>query len=96
VRAGEIEELGGGSREQAMRRMCERDHPPGVVTYRDGDPVGWCNIGPRTEITRLAGSRLIRPIDDLPVWSNLLRVSSPSAAPGRRRIAVCFVTISGR
>jgi hypothetical protein len=46
-----------------MRRMCEADHPPGVVTYRDGEPVGWCNIGPRSEITRLAGSRLIRPVD---------------------------------
>ncbi len=69
LRAGEIKGLGGGSREQAMRRLCERDHPPGVVTYRDGEPVGWCNIGPRTEITRLASSRLIRPIDDLPVWS---------------------------
>ena len=29
--AGEIEELGGGSRERAMRRICERQ-PPGVVT----------------------------------------------------------------
>jgi predicted transcriptional regulator len=29
LRAREIEELGGGSREQAMGRLCERDHPPG-------------------------------------------------------------------
>lgn len=39
------------------------------MTYHDREPVGWCNIGPRAEITRLANSRLIRPIDDLPVWS---------------------------
>jgi GNAT superfamily N-acetyltransferase len=69
LQAAEIEQLGGGSRETAMRRLCEREHPPGVVTYRDGEPVGWCNIGPRAEITRLARSRLIRPVDDLPVWS---------------------------
>jgi len=69
INAGEIEELGGGSREAAMRRLCARDHPPGVVTYRDGTPVGWCSIGPRTEIPRLAGSKLIRPVDDVPVWS---------------------------
>ncbi len=67
--AAEIERLGGGSREQAMRRLCEREHPPGVVTYLNGEPVGWCNIGPRAEITRLAHSRLIRPVDDVPVWS---------------------------
>jgi GNAT superfamily N-acetyltransferase len=67
--ARDIEVLGGGSREVAMRRLCERSHPPGVVTYRDGQPVGWCNIGPRAEIPRLSASRLMRPIDDLPVWS---------------------------
>jgi GNAT superfamily N-acetyltransferase len=66
---GEIEDLGSGSRETAMRRLCEREHPPGVVAYRDGEPVGWCNIGPRAEITRLVRSRVIRPFDDVPVWS---------------------------
>ena len=69
LRAKDIEELGKGDREQAMRRLCEREHPPGVVTYLDGTPVGWCNIGPRAEIPRLARSKLIRPIDDVPVWS---------------------------
>ena len=72
LKAAEIEELGGtgaDSREKAMRRLCEREHPPGVVTYLDDEPVGWCNIGPRSEITRLAESRLMPPIDDVPVWS---------------------------
>jgi GNAT superfamily N-acetyltransferase len=39
------------------------------VTYLDGVPVGWCNVGPRSEITRLARSTLMLPSDDLPVWS---------------------------
>ncbi|MDF2092602.1 GNAT family N-acetyltransferase [Knoellia sp. 3-2P3] len=70
--AKEIAELGGtgaDAREQAMRRLCEREHPPGVVTYLEGEPVGWCNIGPRSEITRLNRSKLMPPTDDLPVWS---------------------------
>jgi GNAT superfamily N-acetyltransferase len=72
LQAKEIEELGGDGpdqRERAMRRLCEREHPPGVVTYLDGEPVGWCSIGPRAEIPRLAASKLIRPVDDVPVWS---------------------------
>lgn len=69
LQAKDIEELGKGDREQAMRRLCERENPPGVVTYLDGIPVGWCNIGPRAEIPRLARSKLIRPVDDVPVWS---------------------------
>ena len=36
--AKDIEELGKGDREQAMRRLCERENPPGVVTYLDGGP----------------------------------------------------------
>ena len=91
LRAREIEELGGGSREQAIRRLCEREHPPGVVTYRDGEPVGWCNIGPRTEMTRLAGSRLIRPVDDLPVWSIVCVV----VRSGHRRQGVTAPLLEG-
>lgn len=67
--AAEVTELGGGHREQAFRALCGRDNPPGVIGYDDGTPVGWCSIGPRAENTRLARSRLIRPLDDLPVWS---------------------------
>ena len=72
ITPAEIRELGGdgpNAREQAMRALCERPNPPGVVTYADGVPVGWCNIGPRSEITRLVRSTVIHPLDDRPVWS---------------------------
>lgn len=69
LRLKEIEELGDGSREKAMRRLCERENPPGVLAYLDGRPIGWCNIGLRSDIPRLVHSSLIRPIDDVPVWS---------------------------
>ncbi len=67
--AKQIEALGGGDRERAMRCLTERTNPPGVVGYEDDVPVGWCSIGPREEIPRLAASKLIRPIDDVAVWS---------------------------
>ena len=72
LRQQEIRELGGDGpdgRERAMRALCEREHPPGVVTYLEGVAVGWCNIGPRSEIPRLVRSTLILPTDDLPAWS---------------------------
>lgn len=65
----QIEELGQGSREQAMCTLCERENPPGVLAYRDGVPVAWCSISPRAENSRLVKSKLIRPVDDVPVWS---------------------------
>ncbi len=91
LQAAEIERLGDGRREQAMRQLCEREHPPGVVTYLDGEPVGWCNIGPRAEITRLARSRLIRPVDDVPVWSIVCVV----VRPGHRRQGVTAPLLEG-
>jgi GNAT superfamily N-acetyltransferase len=69
LRQREIDELGGGSRELAMRALCARDDPPGVVTYQDGVPVGWCNIGARSDNPRLVHSTVIRPVDEVPVWS---------------------------
>lgn len=69
LRAKDIEELGDGDREQAMRRLAARRTRPGVITYRDGVPVGWCHISPRSEIPRLVASELIRPVDDVAVWS---------------------------
>lgn len=91
LQAKEIETLGNGDRQQAMRRLAEREHPPGVVTYLDGTPVGWCNIGPRAEIPRLAGSKLIRPVDDVPVWSIICVV----VRGGHRRQGVAGHIIEG-
>lgn len=91
LRPAEIDELGDGDREQAMRRLCEREHPPGVVTYHDGEPVGWCNIGPRSEITRLDRSHLIRPVDDVPVWSIICLI----VRPGHRRQGVTSHLLEG-
>jgi len=69
LRQRDIDELGAGSREQAMRALCARENPPGVVTYQDGVPVGWCNIGARSDNPRLAHSTVMLPVDDVPVWS---------------------------
>ena len=89
--AREIEKLGGGDRETAMRALAARRSRPGVVTYRDGVPVGWCHISPRTEIPRLVKSELIRPIDDVEVWSIICLV----VRGGHRKQGVTHELIEG-
>ncbi|MBT9257912.1 GNAT family N-acetyltransferase [Phycicoccus sp. MAQZ13P-2] len=91
LRQREIDEFGEGSREQAARRLCEREVPPGVVTYRDGVPVGWCNIGARSDIPRLVHSTRIHPVDDVPVWSIVCVV----VRGGHRRQGVTAHLIEG-
>ncbi|GAA1908638.1 GNAT family N-acetyltransferase [Nocardioides lentus] len=91
LRARDIEELGGGDRERAARALCGRSRPPGVVTYRDDLPVGWCSISPRAEIPRLVASRLMPPVDDVAVWS----IVCVLVRPGHRRAGVTAHLLEG-
>ncbi|GMG85369.1 GNAT family N-acetyltransferase [Paralimibaculum aggregatum] len=58
----------GAANREAMRAVFEAGPPPGLVA-RDGEtPVGWVQVAPRSALPRLAGSRVLAPVDDLPVW----------------------------
>lgn len=59
---------GAGNR-RAFRRLVVAGARPGVIAYDGGRPVGWCAVAPRSEYPRLANSRVLAPVDDLPVWS---------------------------
>ncbi len=56
-------------RRNALRRQVQGPTPPGVIAYLEGRVVGWCGLGVRQEMNRLARSRTIPAVDDLPVWS---------------------------
>ncbi len=43
--------------------------PPGIIAYTGARAVGWCAIAPRNEYRRLETSRILKPIDEEPVWS---------------------------
>jgi GNAT superfamily N-acetyltransferase len=42
---------------------------PGLVAYDDGVVVGWVSLGPREDYERLAFSKVLAPLDSVPVWS---------------------------
>jgi GNAT superfamily N-acetyltransferase len=54
---------------RAMRRIVADGSPPGLLAYRGGEPIAWIAVGPRREYRLLAGSRILAPVDDRPVWS---------------------------
>ncbi len=53
----------------ALKALVEAGQAPGLLAYRDGQPVGWCGLGRRTGFARLSRTRALGPFDDEPVWS---------------------------
>jgi GNAT superfamily N-acetyltransferase len=82
---------GGRSREQLLRDQMAQVPPPGFVAYLEGVPAGWIGVGVRTALPRLAKSRTIPAIDDLPVWS----IGCFRIRPGYRRRGIATALLAG-
>jgi GNAT superfamily N-acetyltransferase len=50
-----------------------------LLAYLDGRAVGWSRVGPRASFERLAHSRTLAPVDDVPVWSVVCFYVDPRA-----------------
>ena len=62
------EQQGEGNRRN-MKALVDSGQIPGILAYANGDPTGWCSIAPRQEYPVLARSRILKPVDEQPVWS---------------------------
>lgn len=54
---------------QALHREIAAGQRTGIIAYRDGEPVGWCSVGPRENYPLLETSDLLARVDDRAVWS---------------------------
>jgi len=54
---------------KTLHHLVHTDKVPGLLAYEAGQPVGWCGFGPREEYQALENSRLLKRLDDRPVWS---------------------------
>jgi GNAT superfamily N-acetyltransferase len=59
----------GPEHREALCRIVDTGESPGLVGYVNGEPAGWISLGPRPEYPRLDSSRLMRAVDNIPVWS---------------------------
>lgn len=59
----------GESHKEQLCSLVSSGVVPGLVGYLDGAPVGWISLGPRTSYEKLRLSRIMKPVDDQPVWS---------------------------
>ena len=63
------EEGKGAANKRRLKRLVEKGDRPGVLGYAQGRPVAWCAVAPREDYPVLSRSRVLKPVDDTPVWS---------------------------
>ena len=86
----EFEACQGDKNRQALKELVEGGRVPGLIGYADDEPVAWCSIEPREALATLARSRILAPLDEVPVWSIVcLFVSRPWR---RRGVSVQMIT----
>jgi GNAT superfamily N-acetyltransferase len=59
----------GESNKLALRQIVDSGEAPGILAYLGKQPVGWVSVAPRISFTSLERSRVLKRIDDEPVWS---------------------------
>lgn len=59
----------GVENKQRLRNLVGDGVVPGLVGYLGDEPVGWISLGPREDYLKLTRSRIMKPVDDTPVWS---------------------------
>jgi len=69
IKRSEFEKEKGDGNKHAMKVLVRSDSIPGILAYDGKKPVAWCSVAPREEFSVLARSRILSPIDSLPVWS---------------------------
>jgi GNAT superfamily N-acetyltransferase len=59
----------GDGNQHAMKNLVNSGIIPGIIAYLEGIPVGWCSVAPREDYPHMTGSKVMKSIDEQPVWS---------------------------
>ena len=69
LRRADWERGKGEGNRAAFHALVAAGAEPGVLAYADGVAVAWCAVAPRAAYPALERSRILKPVDDQPVWS---------------------------
>lgn len=93
----EFEKSLGETNRELFRKRVDTGPPPGLVAYRDGEPVGWVQVGPRADVPNWNGHRRLTaptpdaPADDPGVWG----LSCFVVRAGCRRQGIATALLNG-
>jgi GNAT superfamily N-acetyltransferase len=65
----EFEQKKGEGNKTALKRLVKGKTQTGIIAYDEKRPVGWIAFAPREQYTKLETSRILKPVDEKPVWS---------------------------
>jgi len=96
----EFEKQKGQANKDAFKKIVASGKVPGILAYLEGKPIAWCCVGPRNSFPALERSRILKPVDDKPVWSVVcLFVAKPFRRMGVSiqllKAAVDFAAMNG-
>jgi hypothetical protein len=69
LKRSEFDLLKGEGNKALMKAIVESGEAPGLLAYEAGQPAGWVSLGPREAFPVLERSRILKRIDEQPVWS---------------------------
>jgi GNAT superfamily N-acetyltransferase len=65
----EFDAAKGSGNKSALKKIVTAGRKPGIIAYLGKEPIGWCAVARREEYIALERSRILKPVDDKPVWS---------------------------
>jgi len=69
LKRSDFERQKGKKNKAALKKIVRSGQTPGILAYVKGKPIAWCSVGPRETYPALERSRVLKRIDDKPVWS---------------------------
>lgn len=65
----QFEEMAGENNRRMLKAIVDDGEKPGILAYSEEQPVGWCAVAPWERYVRLEHSRVLKKVDDEPVWT---------------------------
>jgi GNAT superfamily N-acetyltransferase len=69
LKRSEFEKQKGNKNKEAMLQIVKSGDIPGIIAYYNKKPIAWCSVSPREKYPVLDRSRVLKRVDEKPVWS---------------------------
>jgi GNAT superfamily N-acetyltransferase len=69
LQRSEFEKNKGDGNKKEMKKLANSSEQIGIIAYLNNQPFGWCAVAPREQYVKLETARVLKRIDNKPVWS---------------------------